>query len=78
MEQCMPPELYAPTVYSTVNRNPLNLAQMPELEAFSEPRSLTQDYRASPPVRVNTDSSSAYFSKNLLQRSALGELGLKF
>ncbi|XP_050357835.1 B-cell receptor CD22-like [Nymphalis io] len=74
MEQCMPPELYPPSVYNTASRNPLNLAQMPELESYhAEPRSITQEYRgASPPVRVNPDSTSAYFSKNLLQRSAIG------
>lgn len=34
-EQLMPPELYVsppPSIYSNPNRNPLNLAQMPELE----------------------------------------------
>ncbi|XP_072933883.1 uncharacterized protein [Epargyreus clarus] len=77
-EQLMPPELYAtpppPSLYSNPNRNPLNLAQMPELEPryHLEPRSLmAQDNRTnSPPVRFNTDNNSAYFNKSILDRTS--------
>ncbi|KAG6444116.1 hypothetical protein O3G_MSEX003223 [Manduca sexta] len=75
-EQLMPPELYAtppPTIYSNPNRNPLNLAQMPELEPryHLEPRSLAMDPRScsnSPPVRFNADNS-VYYSKGVLDRT---------
>ncbi|KAI8433768.1 hypothetical protein MSG28_015743 [Choristoneura fumiferana] len=68
-EQLMPPELYAtppPSLYSNP-RNPLNLAQMPELEHrfHMEPR-LTMDSRScsnSPPVRFNTDNSNSMAQK---------------
>ncbi|XP_053620626.1 nephrin-like [Plodia interpunctella] len=75
-EQLMPPELYstppAPSLYSNPNRNPLNLAQMPDLEHryHLEPRSLVMDSRScsnSPPVRFNTDNS-VYFNKSMLER----------
>ncbi|KAI5643453.1 immunoglobulin domain-containing protein [Phthorimaea operculella] len=75
-EQLMPPELYAspppPALYSNPNRNPLNLAQMPELEPryHIEQRSSLADRSCSnsPPVRFNTDTNSVYYSKNVLDR----------
>ncbi|XP_049882104.1 titin-like [Pectinophora gossypiella] len=75
-EQLMPPELYAtpppPAIYSNPNRNPLNLAQMPDLEPryHLEPRSLVDSRSCSnsPPVRFNTDTNSVYFSKNVVDR----------
>ncbi|XP_060807927.1 nephrin [Amyelois transitella] len=75
-EQLMPPEMYStpppPALYSNPNRNPLNLAQMPDLEHryHLEPRSLVMDSRScsnSPPVRFNTDNS-VYYNKNVLER----------
>ncbi|KAL4703891.1 hypothetical protein ACJJTC_013068, partial [Scirpophaga incertulas] len=67
-EQLMPPELYAspPTLYSNP-RNPLNLTQMPDLEAryHLDSRSCS----SSPPVRFNPEGGSVYFSKAALDRS---------
>ncbi|CAH2098686.1 unnamed protein product [Euphydryas editha] len=70
MEQCMPPELYPSSVYGTINRRSIISRQKPELEPC-ESHSLTEYHRASPPVRVNADSS-VYFNKNLLRGTATG------
>ncbi|XP_046974289.1 nephrin-like [Vanessa cardui] len=71
MEQCMPLEPYPPAFYGSITRNPLCSWQKSERESFrSESRSLVSNNRgASPPVRVNADSNSAYFSKNFLERN---------
>ncbi|XP_026324421.1 uncharacterized protein LOC113233513 [Hyposmocoma kahamanoa] len=72
-EQLMPPEMYAtpppPAIYSNPSRNPLNLAQMPELEPryHLEPRLMDRSCSNSPPVRFNTDNT-VYFNKSLLDR----------
>ncbi|CAG9789977.1 unnamed protein product [Diatraea saccharalis] len=70
-EQLMPPELYAspPTLYSNP-RNPLNLAQMPDIDTryHLESRLDSRSCSNSPPVRFNTDNNTVYFSKPVLDR----------
>ncbi|XP_052743181.1 uncharacterized protein LOC112053108 [Bicyclus anynana] len=68
VEQCMPPELYPPGIYSGL-RNPLHLAQMPEIDPYHLEAGVMQEFRTNtPPVRVNAENSSAYFNKSSLDR----------
>ncbi|CAH0403745.1 unnamed protein product [Chilo suppressalis] len=70
-EQLLPPELYAspPALYSNP-RNPLNLAQMPDLDSrYLESRLDSRSCSNSPPVRFNADNSAVYFSKPVLDRT---------
>uniref|UniRef100_S4P591 Uncharacterized protein n=1 Tax=Pararge aegeria TaxID=116150 RepID=S4P591_9NEOP len=60
--------MYPPAIYSGL-RNPLHLAQMPEIDPYHLDPGLMQEFRTNtPPVRVNAENSSVYYNKSSLDR----------